>query len=198
MRSGRSEDARISAAPDHSSGFRDSRPIKHKCSGTGNCSTHRRRTRVVTAQSMKFTPIPSTVCIKLTTIRVARSAVGYLSRTVLECPFLTVAISWMMTIVQLGTDPNATVRVGYVMISVVVVGAIVAAFLTGGLACHTARMMQELTLTRAEMQRVSCTDQLTGLLNRRGFDDAALLALAKAKEANLPVVALMRDIDGFK
>jgi diguanylate cyclase (GGDEF)-like protein len=104
----------------------------------------------------------------------------------------------MMIIVQLGTDPNASVRVGYVMISVVVVGAIVAALLTSGLAYHTARMMQELTLTRAEMQRVSCTDQLTGLLNRRGFDDAALLALAKAKEANLPVVALMCDIDGFK
>jgi hypothetical protein len=91
---------------------------------------------------MKFTPIPSTVCIKLTTIRVARSAVGYLSRTVLECPFLTVAIGWMMTIVHLGTDPSATVRVGYVMISVVVVSAIVAALLTGGLAYHTARMMQ--------------------------------------------------------
>jgi diguanylate cyclase (GGDEF)-like protein len=59
-------------------------------------------------------------------------------------------------------------------------------------------MMQELTLTRVEMQRVSCTDQLTGLLNRRGFDAAALVALTKANEANLPVVALMCDIDRFK
>jgi diguanylate cyclase (GGDEF)-like protein len=84
------------------------------------------------------------------------------------------------------------------MVSVIVVGAIVAALLTAGLAYYTALMMQELTLTRAEMQRISCTDQLTGLLNRRGFDEAALLALAKANEESLPVVALMCDIDRFK
>jgi diguanylate cyclase (GGDEF)-like protein len=111
---------------------------------------------------------------------------------------LTVATSWMSITLQLGTDPDATVRVGYVTVSVVIVNAIVAALLTSGLAYQTALMMQELTLTRAEMQRVSCTDQLTGLLNRRGFDDAALVALARAKEANLPVVALMCDIDRFK
>ena len=111
---------------------------------------------------------------------------------------LTVVVSWTMTIVQLGTDPNASVRVGYVTGSVIVVGAIVAALLTSGLAYHTALMMQELTLARAEMQRMSCTDHLTGLLNRRGFDEAALSALANAKKANLPVVALMCDIDRFK
>jgi diguanylate cyclase (GGDEF)-like protein len=111
---------------------------------------------------------------------------------------LTVAISWLMIVAQLGTDPDASVRVGYVTVSVVVIGAIVAALLASGLAYHAALMMQELTLTRAEMQRVACTDQLTGLLNRRGFDDAALVVLAKAKEADLPVVALMCDIDRFK
>jgi diguanylate cyclase (GGDEF)-like protein len=111
---------------------------------------------------------------------------------------LTLATSWIMITLQLGTDPDATVRVGYVTVSVVIVNAIVAALLTSGLAYQTALMMQELTLTRAEMERVSCTDQLTGLLNRRGFDDGALVALARAKEANLPVVALMCDIDRFK
>jgi len=111
---------------------------------------------------------------------------------------LTVALSWLMITLQFGTDPDAIVRVGDVTVSVVLIYAIVAALLSSGLAYHTALMMQELTLTRAEMQRVSCTDQLTGLLNRRGFDDAALSALAKAKEANLPVVALMCDIDRFK
>ena len=111
---------------------------------------------------------------------------------------LTIAISWMMITLQLGTDPDATVRVGYVTVSLVIVGAIVAALLTTALAYPTGLMMQELTLTRAEMQRMSCTDQLTGLLNRRGFDAAALVALTKAKEANLPVVTLMCDIDRFK
>jgi diguanylate cyclase (GGDEF)-like protein len=141
-----------------------------------------------------------TVSIKFFTHRIFthRDVVRHTVSRVVIAVSLTVAVSWLMTIVQLGTDPNATVRVGYVTVSVIVVGAIVAALLTSGLAYHTALMMQELTLTRAEMQRVSCTDQLTGLLNRRGFDDAALVVLAKAKEANLPVVALMCDIDRFK
>jgi diguanylate cyclase (GGDEF)-like protein len=111
---------------------------------------------------------------------------------------LTVALSWLMITLQLGSDPDAIMRVGHVTVSVVIVSAIVAALLSSGLAYHTALMMQELTLARAEMQRVSCTDQLTGLPNRRGFDEAALVALAKAKQANLPVVALMCDIDRFK
>jgi diguanylate cyclase (GGDEF)-like protein len=127
-----------------------------------------------------------------------KDVVRYMGGRVVIAVSLTVALSWMMITLQLGTDPGASVRVGYVTVSVIIIGAIVAALLTGGLSYHTALMMQELTLTRAEMQRISCTDQLTGLLNRRGFDDAALLALAKAKEANLPVVALMCDIDGFK
>jgi diguanylate cyclase (GGDEF)-like protein len=136
-----------------------------------------------------------TVSIQIVTHKdVVRHTVG---RVVIVVS-LTVAVSWMMTIMQLGTDPNASVRVGYVTVSVIIVGAIVAALLTSAFAYHTALMMQKLTLTRVEMQRVSCTDQLTGLLNRRGFDAAALVALTKANEANLPVVALMCDIDRFK
>jgi diguanylate cyclase (GGDEF)-like protein len=46
--------------------------------------------------------------------------------------------------------------------------------------------------------RISRTDQLTGLLNRRGFDEAAIPALSKAHDANLPVSVLMCDIDRFK
>lgn len=45
---------------------------------------------------------------------------------------------------------------------------------------------------------MSRTDQLTGLLNRRGFDEAAISALEKAHGENLPAVALMCDIDCFK
>jgi len=111
---------------------------------------------------------------------------------------LTVAISWTVASIQLGTDPEATVRVGYVTISVIVTGAVVAALLSGGLAYYTARIMQELTLTRAELRQISRTDPLTGLLNRRGFDEVASAELIKAKRLNAPVAALMCDIDLFK
>jgi diguanylate cyclase (GGDEF)-like protein len=111
---------------------------------------------------------------------------------------LTIALTLAMTLLQFGTDPDASVRAGFVTASVIGIGVIVSALLTAGLSYRSALVMQELALTRAELLRVSRTDQLTGLLNRRGFDEAAIAALAKAHRDNLPVVALMCDIDRFK
>jgi diguanylate cyclase (GGDEF)-like protein len=70
--------------------------------------------------------------------------------------------------------------------------------LSGALSDRSALLMQELTLTRSELSRISQTDQLTGLLNRRGFDDAATPALRSARDAGLPAVIFMCDIDHFK
>jgi diguanylate cyclase (GGDEF)-like protein len=111
---------------------------------------------------------------------------------------LTIALTLAMTVMQFGTDPDATVRAGFVMASVIAIGVIVAALLTAGLSYRSALVMQELTLTRAELLHLSRNDQLTGLLNRRGFDEAAAAALAKAQQEGLPVVALMCDVDRFK
>lgn len=111
---------------------------------------------------------------------------------------VTVAVCWIMSIVQFGTDPDASVRVGFVTRTFMIIGAAVATLLTAALTYRSARTMQELTLTRVELRQLSRTDELTGLLNRRGFDEAAKLALASAQYANLPVVALMCDVDSFK
>ena len=111
---------------------------------------------------------------------------------------LTIVLTLAISVMQFGTDPGASVRAGFVTASVVGIGVIVSTLLTGGLSYRSARMMRQLTLTRAELSRLCCTDQLTGLLNRRGFDEAAGAALEKAHAENLPVVALMCDIDRFK
>jgi predicted signal transduction protein with EAL and GGDEF domain len=111
---------------------------------------------------------------------------------------LTVVLSCSMTVMQFGTDPNATVRAGFVTTSVIMIGIIVSALLTAGLSYRSALVMRDLALTRAELLRISCTDQLTGLLNRRGFDDAAISALTEAHKANLTATILMCDIDRFK
>lgn len=58
--------------------------------------------------------------------------------------------------------------------------------------------MQELTQTRSELARISRTDQLTGLLNRRGFDDAVTAALRSAHDAGHSAVVFMCDVDRFK
>src|ERR1700682_507919 len=111
---------------------------------------------------------------------------------------LTIALTLAMTLMQFGTDPDASVRAGFVTASVVGIGVIVSALLTAGLSYRSALVMQELNLTRAELLRISRTDQLTGLLNRRGFDETATSILINAKAAKLPAVALMCDIDRFK
>src|SRR6202008_2834325 len=69
---------------------------------------------------------------------------------------------------------------------------------SGMLSYRSARLMQQLTEMRSEMSRISQTDQLTGILNRRGFDDAAMPALGSARHAGLPAVVFMCDIDHFK
>jgi predicted signal transduction protein with EAL and GGDEF domain len=110
---------------------------------------------------------------------------------------LTVVVSWTMISLQLGINPHATVRVGYVTVSVIVIGAIVAALLTGGLSYYTARIMQELTLTRAKLRQISRTDPLTGLPNRVLFQERLELALAQIACGEY-VALLYIDLDGFK
>jgi diguanylate cyclase (GGDEF)-like protein len=75
---------------------------------------------------------------------------------------------------------------------------VISVLLTGALSYRSALMMRELNLARSELQRISRTDQLTGLFNRRGFEETALSILAKARTAKTPITALMCDIDRFK
>ena len=73
-----------------------------------------------------------------------------------------------------------------VMVSVSVVAAVVL----------TLVHRNELLLARlADEAR---TDALTGLLNRRGFDERATLELARARREQLPIALVIFDIDYFK
>jgi GGDEF domain-containing protein len=80
----------------------------------------------------------------------------------------------------------------------IMIGVIVSASLTAGLRDRSALVMRELGLARNELLRTSCTDQLTGLLNRRGFDEAAASALSMTNTENLTATVLMCDLDQFK
>ena len=57
---------------------------------------------------------------------------------------LTVVLTWSMTLMQFGTDPDATVRAGFVADSVIMTGIIVSALLTAGLSYRSALVMREL------------------------------------------------------
>jgi diguanylate cyclase (GGDEF)-like protein len=50
----------------------------------------------------------------------------------------------------------------------------------------------------AQMKKLATRDQLTGLLNRRGFTEYGERAFSTAKRAALPLSVIMTDIDRFK
>jgi diguanylate cyclase (GGDEF)-like protein len=110
----------------------------------------------------------------------------------------TVVLTLTLLGIAFGIDLEATVRLGRVVGYGVATGVIIAALLTAVLTYRSSLLMQELNLARIELLRISRTDQLTGLLNRRGYDEIAFKALERAGKANIPAVALMCDIDRFK
>jgi diguanylate cyclase (GGDEF)-like protein len=116
--------------------------------------------------------------------------------------FVAVGLTFVMTVaimlMHLGTNPAAVVPVGDVIIMSVCAAVTISAVLSGIMTYRSALLTQELTLTRSELSRISQTDQLTGLLNRRGFDDAASASLRSAYHTSQPAVIFMCDIDHFK
>ena len=82
------------------------------------------------------------------------------------------------------------ISLSILMIAPALVGVIVA--------FHMSRVIQDLRKTHDEAVKLAKKDTLTGLLNRRGFDEAAALALAEARPMGQPITALMCDIDMFK
>lgn len=58
----------------------------------------------------------------------------------------------------------------------------------------TAAALDTVTALKAD----SLTDPLSGLLNRRGFEERAMLLLDRCAEVNLPVALVLADLDHFK
>ncbi|WP_322516351.1 GGDEF domain-containing protein [Rhodopseudomonas palustris] len=127
-----------------------------------------------------------------------RDAISYTVGRMTLAGGLTAFVTLLFLLSDLGTDPNALVPVGTVAHSSLLIAVGVSTLVSGALSYRSAILMRQLTLTRAELARISRTDPLTGLLNRRGFDDAAAPLLAQAAAAGQRVVALMCDIDRFK
>ncbi len=60
------------------------------------------------------------------------------------------------------------------------------------------KTLRKLKLARDALDRLAHTDPLTGLLNRRGFDQEVQRALASTRAHGRPAAALMCDLDEFK
>ena len=97
-----------------------------------------------------------------------------------------------------GTDPHATITVGYAATVMLSASTLCSSLLCFSMSHKSSQTLKRLARVQAELWKTSRTDELTGLLNRRGFVEAADIALARAREEQIPAVALMCDIDRFK
>ena len=58
--------------------------------------------------------------------------------------------------------------------------------------------IRELEQRLSDMSRLAHEDQLTGILNRRGFDAVITREMARSKRRNTPLCLALLDIDDFK
>jgi diguanylate cyclase (GGDEF)-like protein len=63
---------------------------------------------------------------------------------------------------------------------------------------QVAERTQDLMQANAELQRLASTDPLTGLLNRRRFDELAAAEIERARRYGRPLSLLLLDLDHFK
>ena len=97
----------------------------------------------------------------------------------------------------IGVKPDVTVPVSRIWFVGLTLAEIGAAVICPLIALPTAQFQFRLRLARDEVAQAARTDPLTGLMNRRGFDEASARRLADHADAH-PSVALMCDVDCFK
>ena len=110
---------------------------------------------------------------------------------------ISVVISLIATALVFGLDMRATVTVAAIyrfgMLAAIMVPLSICPFMR----YPTIVAVSDLDRAHAELRRVAQTDQLTGLLNRRGFSAAAQLAISTPGRDAANAV-LMLDADFFK
>lgn len=60
------------------------------------------------------------------------------------------------------------------------------------------KALAQLETTHEELERLACTDPLTGAANRRAFMDRADAELARSRRSGAPMALLLMDLDHFK
>ena len=131
-------------------------------------------------------------------IETQRDIVRHTARRVVAASALAVAMIMALLLFHFGTDLDARITVRQVMTFIPPAGLFIAATVCALLTYRSGLLMMELTHARRELARMSQTDQLTGLLNRRGFDGAAEAALGVARQNGRPATIFMCDLDHFK
>ncbi len=111
---------------------------------------------------------------------------------------LSIAITACATLMFFGVGFGNAVKIGEVWRFSMAAGIGVPALVCPLVAWRMILMMRDLSEARAALDLASRTDQLTGLLNRRGLDLEAERIVAVARRDRLPLAVMICDIDFFK
>jgi diguanylate cyclase (GGDEF)-like protein len=114
-----------------------------------------------------------------------------------------------MVLVSVTTPPRAAVPLGAITIGAYLAVALTGApappgyvlvYVTGLVAVGAACVLQARALAhqRRQLDRLARTDELTGALNRRGFEERFRRELAAAVQRGAPLTLVLIDLDDFK
>lgn len=111
---------------------------------------------------------------------------------------VSLALTALSTWLCFGLPSEARVSVyaiwGCAMVLAIAIPGVMSPFVTWRLMA----LAEQVHKAQDALVRLAATDELTGLLNRRGFREPARRAISEAIQARRPVCALVCDIDKFK
>jgi diguanylate cyclase (GGDEF)-like protein len=115
---------------------------------------------------------------------------------------VSIVISVVTTLLAMtyvfGIDPEATINVSLAFKFGLTIAAIVPALICPITYHKIIMAIGERDRAYAALRSIACTDRLTGLHNRRGFDDAAEVSISADHLDDAIMSVLMIDIDFFK
>lgn len=116
----------------------------------------------------------------------------------LVCVVASLAATIAVLMWRTGGDFSALLPVARVWTTALMISVACPALLAPLIAWPAARRLHEVQRVHDALAKAALVDSLSGLLNRRGFDEAAKVAFAEGGRETDCDVAIMCDIDHFK
>jgi len=110
----------------------------------------------------------------------------------------SLAVTALLTFLFVGVDSSKTYTVAELWRIGLSISTIAPALICPLIAFRMSKLVRDLRTAHDELADLAGKDTLTGLMNRRGFDAAAVHVFAEARRLGQPIVAIMCDIDMFK
>ena len=110
----------------------------------------------------------------------------------------SLALTALLTFLFVGVDSSKRYTVAELWRIGLSISTIAPALICPLIAFRMSKLVRDLRTAHDELADLAGKDTLTGLMNRRGFDAAAVHVFAEARRLGQPIVAIMCDIDMFK